>query len=161
HSPVGEREDAGELTEAQAMRHPRRNEVFRDVGSEYRDKDDGQFIEIVEEPLESDAAILLSTDGLTDMIDSSAIERVVRTHAGNPQRVADGLVCEATGAGGTDNVTVVYAEAPGFAAAVRSAQPPMPTPARRRGNPIVRGVRWMSRQYATWLAAGILIGVAG
>jgi serine/threonine protein phosphatase PrpC len=33
HSPVGEREDAGELDELDAMRHPRRNEVFRDVGS--------------------------------------------------------------------------------------------------------------------------------
>src|SRR5262249_20320714 len=33
HSPVGEREDAGELLEADAMRHPRRNEVFRDVGT--------------------------------------------------------------------------------------------------------------------------------
>jgi serine/threonine protein phosphatase PrpC len=33
-SPVGEREDSGQLSEADAMRHPRRNEVFRDVGSE-------------------------------------------------------------------------------------------------------------------------------
>src|SRR5688572_27156065 len=34
HSPVGEREDSKELSELQAMRHPRRNEVYRDVGSE-------------------------------------------------------------------------------------------------------------------------------
>ena len=33
HSPVGEREDAGELPEPEAMRHPRRHEVFRDVGT--------------------------------------------------------------------------------------------------------------------------------
>src|SRR5687768_15885541 len=33
HSPVGEREDALEITEFEAMRHPRRNEVYRDVGS--------------------------------------------------------------------------------------------------------------------------------
>jgi serine/threonine protein phosphatase PrpC len=32
HSPVGEMEDAGELSEEEAMAHPRRNEVFRDVG---------------------------------------------------------------------------------------------------------------------------------
>ena len=32
HSPVGEREDRGELTELEAMLHPRRHEVFRDVG---------------------------------------------------------------------------------------------------------------------------------
>ncbi len=36
HSPVGEREDSGELSEAEAMQHPRRNEVYRDVGSEER-----------------------------------------------------------------------------------------------------------------------------
>ena len=40
HSPVGEREERGELSEAEAMRHPRRNEVFRDVGSESHDPDD-------------------------------------------------------------------------------------------------------------------------
>ena len=34
HSPVGEREDRGEIDELCAMRHPRRNEVYRDVGSE-------------------------------------------------------------------------------------------------------------------------------
>ena len=30
HSPIGEREDRGELSEADAMSHPRRNEVYRD-----------------------------------------------------------------------------------------------------------------------------------
>src|SRR4051812_246849 len=34
HSPVGEREDNREINEAEAMRHPWRNEVYRDVGSE-------------------------------------------------------------------------------------------------------------------------------
>jgi PPM family protein phosphatase len=162
HSPVGEREDAGELTEDEAMRHPRRNEVFRDVGSAYRDKDDDAFIEVVEETLESDSAILLCTDGLTDMVASSVIERVVRTHAGDPQAVADALVGEANGAGGKDNVTVVYAEGPAFSAAMRgpgitagSAAP------RKRGSALSRGLRWIARQHATWLAAGILIGVAG
>ena len=162
HSPIGEREDAGELSEAQAMRHPRRNEVFRDVGSGYRDKDDADFIEIVEDSLETDAAILLCTDGLTDMVDAATIERVIRSHPGDPQAVADGLVAEANGAGGKDNVTVVYAEGPGFAAAVtgtpipRAASAPPTT-----RNPIARGLRWIMRQHATWLAAGILIGAAG
>src|SRR3954464_10903593 len=59
HSPVGEREDAGELSEVDAMQHPRRHEVFRDVGTTYRDKDEREFVDIVEEPLEGDAAILL------------------------------------------------------------------------------------------------------
>ena len=40
HSPVGEREDNRDLSEADAMRHPRRNEVYRDVGSEEHTPDD-------------------------------------------------------------------------------------------------------------------------
>ena len=47
HSPVGEREDNGELTETEAMQHPRRNEVYRDVGSEERTPDDEGFIDIL------------------------------------------------------------------------------------------------------------------
>src|SRR3954463_10708022 len=52
HSPVGEREDVGELSEADAMRHPRRNEVFRDVGSEEHAPDDADFIEVRRIPFE-------------------------------------------------------------------------------------------------------------
>jgi serine/threonine protein phosphatase PrpC len=40
HSPVGELEDAGEIGEAEAMRHPLRNELFRDVGSAEHELDD-------------------------------------------------------------------------------------------------------------------------
>src|SRR5262245_10932895 len=115
HSPVGEREDAHELSELQAMRHPRRNEVFRDVGSEYRDKDDAGFVEVIEEPFDSDSAILLCSDGLTDMVPSATIEQLVRERAGRPEEVAEALVEAANDAGGADNITVVYAEAPGFA----------------------------------------------
>src|SRR5262245_28087836 len=46
HSPVGEREDAGELAELEAMHHPRRNEVYRDVGSEPHAPGDPEFIEV-------------------------------------------------------------------------------------------------------------------
>ena len=48
HSPVGEREDANEISERQAMRHPRRNEVYRDVGSEFHDRRDRDFVDLGE-----------------------------------------------------------------------------------------------------------------
>ena len=48
HSPIGEREDAQEISEAEAMRHPRRSEVFRDVGSAFHEPDDPDFIELVD-----------------------------------------------------------------------------------------------------------------
>lgn len=56
HSPVGEEEDAGELSEAEAMRHPRRNEVFRDVGSRLRAAADGGFIQTLQCHFRPDAA---------------------------------------------------------------------------------------------------------
>src|SRR5262249_28548935 len=40
HSPIGEREDSNELSELEAMHHPRRNEVYRDVGSDLHQPDD-------------------------------------------------------------------------------------------------------------------------
>ena len=117
HSPVGEREDAGEISELEAMNHPRRNEVYRDVGSEPHGSADPEFIEVREVPFEPDAALLLCSDGLTDVVDSSSIQRVIAQWAGHPQQVVDSLIEAANAAGGKDNVTVVYVEGERFALA--------------------------------------------
>jgi serine/threonine protein phosphatase PrpC len=121
HSPVGELEDARRLTEAQAMQHPQRNEVYRDVGSEYHDDDAGTFADVVEMAFEPDAALLLCSDGLTDLVPLQAIANTIADGAGHPELVARRLIDAANGAGGKDNITVVYAEGPGFAAARRGA----------------------------------------
>jgi serine/threonine protein phosphatase PrpC len=115
HSPVGEREDAGELTEREAMQHPRRNEVYRDVGSEHHEPDDPQFIDLFRQPVEPDAALILCSDGLTDAVTTSAISEIVGDFAGHPFEIVRGLIAAANAAGGKDNVTVVYAEGPRFA----------------------------------------------
>jgi PPM family protein phosphatase len=115
HSPVGEREDAQELSEADAMRHPRRNEVYRDVGSEPHQSDDPEFVDVEQVPFESDAALLLCSDGLTDLVPSAGITEIIQQFAGDPQAVARALVAAANEAGGKDNVTVVYVEAEEFA----------------------------------------------
>jgi serine/threonine protein phosphatase PrpC len=180
HSPVGEREDAGELTEAEAMRHPHRNEVFRDVGTVLRDKDEQEFVDIIEGPLEMDAAILLCSDGLSDMLAGSTIAHIVRQHAGYPEQVVEGLVAAANDAGGRDNVTVVYAEMPLFAEAMAGraghrltpTEPPdgAPVPAARNvatpdaagpAGRIRRAVRAVVGSRTTWFAAGALAGVLG
>ncbi len=115
HSPVGEREDAREITELEAMRHPRRNEVFRDVGSEPHTPDDPEFIDILRIRFEPDAALLLCSDGLTDAVASTTIETIVDTFAGHPHDVVRELVEAANDAGGKDNVSVVYVEGEQFA----------------------------------------------
>ena len=116
HSPVGEREDASEITERQAMRHPRRNEVYRDVGSEIHDRRDRDFIDVDDVPFEPDAALLLCSDGLTDLVDSMTIARTVSQWAGDPDSVVRELIAAANAAGGKDNVTAVYVEGEQFAA---------------------------------------------
>jgi serine/threonine protein phosphatase PrpC len=126
HSPVGEREDAQQLSELEAMRHPRRNEVYRDVGSEEHDPSDLDFIDIYETSFEPDAALLLCSDGLTDAVASPRIRQTVAELAGQPERVVDALIDAANAAGGKDNITVVYVEGERFAEARRSTVPAKP-----------------------------------
>jgi serine/threonine protein phosphatase PrpC len=116
HSPVGEREDRQELTEAEAMRHPRRNEVFRDVGSQKHAPDDADFIEVQRIPFEPDSALLLCSDGLSDQVSSNDIRLAVEANAGNPEAAARELVAAANRAGGKDNVTVLVVEGEAFTA---------------------------------------------
>ncbi|MGA8026383.1 MAG: protein phosphatase 2C domain-containing protein, partial [Bryobacteraceae bacterium] len=114
HSPVGEREDHGELTEEEAMRHPRRNEVFRDVGSQLREAHDRQFIEIRSFLFRPDAALLLCSDGLTDVLTSAQISAIIERYDGHPEETARRLVDAANDAGGKDNVSAVLVAGPEF-----------------------------------------------
>jgi len=124
HSPVGEREDANEISEIEAMRHRRRNEVYRDVGSEPHEQTDPDFIDLHEVPFEPDAALLLCSDGLTDLVESATINQIVTQLAGRPHDVAAALVEAANDAGGKDNVTVVYVEGELFAASRARSRAP-------------------------------------
>ncbi|MGA2132464.1 MAG: protein phosphatase 2C domain-containing protein [Bryobacteraceae bacterium] len=107
HSPVGEGEDSGELTEVQAMLHPRRNEVFRDVGSRPHDAGDDDFIEVRRCHFKPDAAFLLCSDGLSDLLPAASIRDIVERYDGDPEVVARELVEAANEAGGSDNVTAL------------------------------------------------------
>jgi serine/threonine protein phosphatase PrpC len=107
HSPVGEQEDSGELAEAEAMRHPKRNQVYRALGATKRRIADDGFVEIHRLPFEADSALLLCTDGLTDLVRLRDIESLVERHAGDPDTVVERLIAAANQAGGKDNVSVV------------------------------------------------------
>jgi len=108
HSPIGEMEDSGRITEIEAMRHQRRNEVFRDLGAEWREPDTESFIEIIERPFEAGDALLLCSDGLTDLVTAAQIRLVIEQAPDDPDRIVRRLIAAANEAGGKDNVTVVY-----------------------------------------------------
>ena len=129
HSPVGEREDSRQISEADAMRHPRRNEVYRDVGSQEHSPDDPNFIELLNIPFEPDSALLLCSDGLSDQVTSAEILRTVLANAGHPGGAVHELIEAANRAGGKDNVSVLIVEGKQFAAA-REASPGIAPPAR-------------------------------
>lgn len=90
------------------MQHPRRNEVFRDVGSRRRDASDEDFIEMKEFLFRPDAAFLLCSDGLSDLVTADEIREIVERYDGDPEKVSRDLVDAANQAGGKDNITAVF-----------------------------------------------------
>lgn len=160
HSPVGEREDRGEIDEVSAMRHPRRNEVYRDVGTTQHSPDDPGFIEITSAPLPSDSVLLLCSDGLSDLVTSKQILSIVEANAGDAETSAAALIAAANDSGGKDNITVVLVEGPRFAPGVRrrNSSPRTTVPlVLPRSNPLLS--RWAFLVYGvltTVLAAAVL-----
>jgi serine/threonine protein phosphatase PrpC len=119
HSPVGVAEDRHELTEEEAMLHPDRNEVLRHVGLKEQDLYDNDFIEIIEEQFDTDIALVLCSDGLSDMLTSTEISDVVMKTAGKPEQVVQKLISSANEKGGKDNIAVVFIEGSKFAESIR------------------------------------------
>jgi serine/threonine protein phosphatase PrpC len=150
HSPVGEREDRGELTEEEAMRHARRNEIYRDVGSGERNPDDPGFIDISSFRMPSDGALLLCSDGLTDLVSSAEIRAGVERYAPDFETAIHALIEAANSAGGKDNITVVLVAGPSYAQLAMDASD-RETEAASAGLLSRRGV---------WLLWGLLLGVA-
>ncbi|RIV22547.1 serine/threonine-protein phosphatase [Fibrisoma montanum] len=139
HSLVGIREDANELTETEAMQHPRRNEILREVGLIHHRIDDPDFLESGETDFLPGDQLLLCSDGLTDMITQAHITAVLR-QSGSLDEQAGELIRLANEQGGNDNVTVVLARngtGPGTAtvaapAAASLTQPATPVTANGR-----------------------------
>ncbi|MFC5412407.1 PP2C family protein-serine/threonine phosphatase [Larkinella bovis] len=109
HSMVGIREDANELTETEAMQHPRRNEILRDLGSAVHRVDDPDFLDAGETGFEPGDQLLLCSDGLTDMITQARITEVLASNLSLEARATE-LIRLANTQGGNDNITVVLAQ---------------------------------------------------
>lgn len=109
HSLVGYREEIGDLTEEEAMHHPQRNVIGRDVGSAHHEISDPEFIEANQFPLLPNSTYLLCSDGLTDMLTSKQISEILRRNS-SVNKKTHALIDAANKAGGKDNVTVVLVE---------------------------------------------------
>ena len=107
HSLMADMIEAGRLTPEEARTHPNRSVITRALGSDPR-----MVPDLYEITVETGDRLLLCTDGLSSMVEDSAIESTLaRTR--DPQRCASMLVNEAIAAGGYDNVTVVVVDVAG------------------------------------------------
>lgn len=104
HSYVEDLVASGSITREEARIHPQKNMLTRAVGiSENLSVDTGSF------EIQPSDMVLLSTDGLTNMVDDALIESILMEEHANPARV---LVDAALAAGGKDNVTAVVVTFP-------------------------------------------------
>jgi serine/threonine protein phosphatase PrpC len=113
HSAVQELVDLGQLTKAEAEKHPNRNVVTRALGAEATVDPDIWLL-----PARARQTFLLCSDGLTKELSDDEIARIIVFHDSEqlresdrlPMTLAERLVNAAIAAGGSDNVTVVVVE---------------------------------------------------
>jgi protein phosphatase len=107
HSLVQHYVDAGQITRAEAARHPERHVVTRALGGPGMPRPDLFVVPLSEAP-----RLLLCSDGINGMIDDGAIAAVLRD-LDDPEEAAGRLVDEALQAGGRDNATAVVVDVVG------------------------------------------------
>jgi len=106
---VGFLEDTKRLSEAEAMKHPKRNEINKALGFDPNIGVISDYIETGISPFLPGDFLLLCSDGLTDMIDSKAITSILTSRQKISQKTKS-LIEAANNAGGNDNVTVVVVQ---------------------------------------------------
>lgn len=106
HSFVGFLEDSGRLTEAEAMQHPKRNEINKALGFDPQIDRQSDYIETGSSPFLPGDVLLLCSDGLSDLIGRKEMTDVLLAPTSLRQKGED-LIDAANTAGGKDNITVV------------------------------------------------------
>ena len=104
HSWVGEMVRRGELTLAEAARHPHRSVITRALGTDVE-----VYPDVAEVPVVAGDRVMLCSDGLSGMVDDKAIAQIMKRST-DPQATAQSLVDAALANGGDDNVTVVVVD---------------------------------------------------
>jgi serine/threonine protein phosphatase PrpC len=103
---VGYLEENGRLTEAEAMNHPKRNEINKALGFESDIEKDSDYIETGQSPFLSGDLLLLCSDGLTDLVTSGEITSILSEKLSLKDK-GQLLIDAANHLGGKDNITVV------------------------------------------------------
>ena len=100
HSVVQVMVDRGELTQAEARRHPRRNLITRALG--VKPKLDIDYCEC---PFNKGDILLICSDGLSNYADEDQMRRILSGNDGD--QAVNKLIDTANYSGGVDNITAV------------------------------------------------------
>lgn len=109
HSFVGFLEDNKKLTEEEAMKHPKRNEVNKALGFDPNIATVADYIETGISPFLPGDLLLLCSDGLSDLVDNRAMTAILSSSQSLRQKT-NALINAANEAGGKDNITVVLVQ---------------------------------------------------
>lgn len=109
HSFVGFLEDSGRISEAEAMSHPKRNEINKALGFDMQIRTTEDYIEIGQSPFLPGDMLMLCSDGLSDMVTRGEITTALITKS-SLQEKGKSLINAANSAGGKDNITVVIVQ---------------------------------------------------
>lgn len=118
HTWAQEAIDAGLLTREQAKTHPNRNVIRRHLGGRLHVEVDHRLMLESEDSdemalsnqgtaLYAGDTLLVSSDGLTDMIDDDSVSSSLKDHYYALDTASQELINKANEAGGRDNITVV------------------------------------------------------
>ena len=101
HTLVNLLVSAGELTKEEASVHPKKNVLMKALGASTE-----VDVDIFDCDMDI-SEILLSSDGLTGMLDREGIEKVLLSE-GTVEEKVERLIMKANNRGGTDNISVAY-----------------------------------------------------
>ena len=101
HTLVNLLVSAGELTKEEAKDHPKKNVLMKALGASQK-----VDVDIFDCDMDVDE-ILLSSDGLTNMLETDQIEQVLLEDIDIEEKVVK-LIRKANNRGGTDNISVAY-----------------------------------------------------
>ena len=107
HSLLQEQLDAGLITPEQAAFSANKNLVTRAVGVE-----DTVLLETHQHEIQPGDVILMCSDGLSDMLNDTAIAQLLQTHDELPA-AGQALIAAANEAGGRDNIALILVRAEG------------------------------------------------
>lgn len=101
HTLVQRLVSIGQITRDEAKMHPRRNVIYRVIGGQA-----DLACDVFEGKLAAREALLLCSDGLTDMLTDRVLWQIWR-ESPSPQAACDRMVVEANQVGGHDNITAI------------------------------------------------------